>query len=193
MPNKMLNKLIVLISLFFISQSTFASNPQVRIVTNKGNIEIALNQQKAPKSVKNFLRYVNSGHYNNTVFHRVIKGFMIQGGGFDTRFQRKNTEQAIVNEADNGLRNDRGTIAMARTNVPHSATAQFFINTANNDSLNHTGKTMRGWGYAVFGKVTKGMNVVDTIENSKTGAKAPFSRDAPVEDVIIQKIEIISE
>jgi len=189
----MLTKFITAFFLLLISLNTFASNPQVRIVTNKGNIEIELNQAKAPKTVKNFLRYVNNGHYSNTVFHRVIKGFMIQGGGFDQRFQKKPTEQAIVNEADNGLKNNRGTIAMARTNVPHSATAQFFINTANNNSLNHTGKDMRGWGYAVFGKVTKGMDVVDNIENSRTGAKAPFSRDAPVEDIVIKKIEIISE
>jgi len=190
----MLNKFFIAFSLLFLSLSAYAgSAPVVKITTSKGDIEIELNAQKAPKTVKNFLRYVNRGQYNGTVFHRVIKGFMVQGGGYDTRFQKKHTEQAIVNEADNGLKNDRGTIAMARTNVPHSATAQFFINTANNDSLNYTGKTMSGWGYAVFGKVTKGMQVVDNIENTKTGAKAPFTRDAPLQDIIIEKIEVISE
>jgi len=190
----MLTKSLIAFSLLFLSLGTYAgSGPVVKISTSKGDIEIELNAKKAPKTVKNFLRYVEKGQYNGTVFHRVIKGFMIQGGGYDTRFQKKHTEQAIVNEADNGLKNDRGTIAMARTNVPHSATAQFFINTANNDALNHTGKTMSGWGYAVFGKVTKGMQIVDTIENSKTAAKAPFTRDAPVQDIVIQKMEIISE
>jgi len=189
----MLTKFIITFSLLFFSLNIYAANPQVRIITNKGNIELTLNQEKAPKSVKNFLRYVNSGHYTNTVFHRVIKGFMIQGGGYNKQFQKKHTEQAIVNEADNGLKNDRGTIAMARTNVPHSATAQFFINTANNIPLNHTGQTMSGWGYAVFGKVTKGMAVVDSIEKTRTGSKPPFYQDAPLEDVIIQKIEIITE
>jgi len=190
----MLIKSILTFCLLCLSINAYASgNPQVRIVTSKGDIEIELNQQKAPQSVKNFLNYVNSGHYNGTVFHRVIKGFMIQGGGYDQRFQKKTTQQAIANEADNGLKNNRGTIAMARTNVPHSATAQFFINTNDNRSLNHSEKSMRGWGYAVFGKVTKGMQVVDSIENVRTGAKPPFTRDAPQQDIIIQKIEIISE
>jgi len=190
----MLTKSFIAFSLLFLSLGVYADTaPVVKITTSKGEIVIELNPQKAPKTVKNFLRYVNRGQYNGTVFHRVIKGFMIQGGGYDTRFQKRQTEQAIVNEADNGLKNNRGTIAMARTNVPHSATAQFFINTANNDSLNYTGKTMSGWGYAVFGKVIKGMQVVDTIESTKTGAKAPFSRDAPLQDIIIEKMEVISE
>ncbi len=188
----MLNKILIAFSLFALSLTAFAnSNPQVRIVTNKGNIEIALNPQKAPKSVENFLQYVNSGYYNGTIFHRIIKGFMIQGGGFDKNIKRKRPNAPIENEAFNGLKNDRGTIAMARTNDPHSATAQFFINTANNNSLNHTGKSMRGWGYTVFGKVTKGMDVVDKIENTKTGPKAMFRSDFPQEDIIIQTVEII--
>ncbi len=190
----MLTKFILASLLFCLSLTvTAGSNPRVKIITNMGNIEIELNQEKAPKSVKNFLQYVNSGFYSGTVFHRVIKNFMIQGGGFNTQFQKKPTQQAIVNEADNGLKNDRGTISMARTNVPHSATAQFFINTKNNDFLNHTSKSARGWGYAVFGRVTKGMDTVSRIESSPTGAKAPFPGDAPVQDIIIQKIEIISK
>lgn len=189
----MLTKFTIAFFLLIISFNTFANNPQIKIITNKGNIELELYPAKAPKTVKNFLNYINSGHFTNTVFHRVIKGFMIQGGGYDSNFQKKSTQQAITNEADNGLKNDRGTIAMARTNIPHSATAQFFINTANNKSLDHSAKNSRGWGYAVFGKVTKGMDVVDNIENSKTGAKASFRRDAPVENIVIQKIELISE
>jgi len=189
----MLTKFTLAFFLLIISFNTFATNPQIKIITNQGNIELELYSDKAPKTVKNFLNYINSGHYSNTVFHRVIKGFMIQGGGFDTRLQKKPTEQPITNEADNGLKNERGSIAMARTNIPHSATAQFFINTANNKSLNHRGKNIDDWGYAVFGKVTEGMNVVDRIENSRTGAKAPFRRDVPVENIVIQKIEIISE
>ena len=186
----------ILISLFLIafSFSTFAgNNPVVRMVTNQGDIEIELNKEKAPKSVANFLQYVKSGYYNNTVFHRVIKGFMIQGGGFTKDLQRKPTEQAIANEAFNGLKNERGSIAMARTNAPHSATAQFFINTVNNKMLNHTSKTSRGWGYAVFGKVTKGMDIVDKIESAKTGARGMFPSDVPQQDIIIQKVDIISE
>ncbi len=190
MPTK---SLIAFCLLLLSANAIASSNPLVKIITNKGDIEVELNREKAPKSVKNFLSYVKSGHYNGTVFHRVIKGFMIQGGGFNQQFQKKPSQQAIVNEADNGLKNNRGTLAMARTNVPHSATAQFFINTADNNFLNHTSKSARGWGYAVFGKVTKGMAVVETIENSKTGAKAPFASDAPVQDIIIQKVEIISE
>lgn len=190
----MLTRILMILSLLTLHLTAFASDsPQIRIVTNKGNIEIELNRQKAPESVKNFLQYAKSDYYNGTIFHRIIKGFMIQGGGFDKDLQRKQVKSPIQNEAFNGLKNDRGTIAMARTNEPHSATAQFFINTVNNNSLNHTGKSMRGWGYAVFGKVTKGMDIVDTIENSKTGARGMFSRDIPVSDVIIEKVETIKE
>lgn len=190
----MLTKLLLTFTLLTISLTSFANNnPQVRIVTNKGNIELELNREKAPASVGNFLNYVKNGQYNNTVFHRVIKNFMIQGGGFNSDFQRNKTNQPITNEADNGLKNKRGTIAMARTNVPHSATDQFFINTKDNKFLNHSSKSTRGWGYAVFGKVTKGMDVVDSIENSATGAKAMFSQDAPLQNIIINKIEIIKE
>lgn len=190
----MLKKIILSLSLLTLSLSVSASNnPTVRMVTNKGNIEIVLNAEKAPESVDNFLKYTKNNYYNGTIFHRVIKGFMIQGGGFTKDLQRKKTSAPIPNEADNGLKNDRGTIAMARTNDPQSATAQFFINTANNNSLNHTGKSMRGWGYAVFGKVTKGLDIVDSIENTKTGARGMFPSDVPMSDIIIEKVEIITE
>jgi peptidyl-prolyl cis-trans isomerase B (cyclophilin B) len=190
----MLTKTLIALSLLAMSFTTLATNnPQVRIVTSKGNIELQLNAEKAPKSVANFLYYAKSGHFSGTIFHRVIKNFMIQGGGFTVDLQRKQSNQAILNEADNGLKNNRGTIAMARTNMPHSATAQFFINTKDNDFLNHSSKSMRGWGYAVFGKVTKGMDVIDNIENVKTGPKGPLPSDVPLENIIIQKVEIISE
>ncbi len=185
--------LIALLFLGLTSQAYASDEPRVRLTTNKGTIEIELNAGKAPQTVKNFLQYVKSGYYENTVFHRVIKGFMIQGGGFDPQFNRKETRAPVENEAYNGLNNERGTVAMARTNMPHSATSQFFINTVNNDFLNFQNKTMRGWGYTVFGKVTKGMDVVDSIENIPTSARGIFSQDVPVEDIIIQKAEIISE
>ena len=137
--------------------------------TSKGRIVVELDADKAPKTVANFLQYVKSGHYNGVIFHRVIDGFMIQTGGFTADMTQKPTKAPIQNEADNGLRNDRGTIAMARTGDPHSASAQFFINTVDNDSLNHQGKTPQGWGYAVFGKVVEGMDVVDQITKVRTG------------------------
>ena len=142
---------------------------QVKLHTNHGDITLALDAEKAPKSVANFVAYVKDGHYNGTVFHRVIKGFMIQGGGFEPgeKMNQKPTKAPIDNEANNGLKNERGAIAMARTNDPHSATAQFFINTVDNDFLNHTSPTPQGWGYAVFGKVTEGMDVVDTINKGE--------------------------
>jgi len=159
--------------------------------TNHGQITVKLNAKKAPVTVSNFLQYVKSGHYKNAIFHRVIKNFMIQGGGFDKRYQRLGTKKPIKNEADNGLGNERGTIAMARTMDPHSATAQFFINTKNNKSLNHKKKSPYGWGYAVFGKVTDGMNVVDKISRVPTGAAGPFRQDAPKSLVIINDVKII--
>ncbi|MCB1734977.1 MAG: peptidyl-prolyl cis-trans isomerase [Gammaproteobacteria bacterium] len=163
----------------------------VRLHTNRGDIVVQLDETHAPASVANFLEYVKSGHYDGTIFHRVIAGFMVQGGGFDTAYEQRDTRDPIQNEADNGLKNDRGTIAMARTSDPHSATAQFFINHSNNDFLNHTEKSNRGWGYAVFGKVVEGMDVVDAIAMSKTGRGGPFRKDAPVEQVIIEKAEQI--
>lgn len=152
--------------------------------TNLGSFEIELEDSKAPKTVANFLGYVDSGHYSGTIFHRVIPGFMAQGGGYDGEFEKKDVRDAVENEADNGLKNTRGTVAMARTSDPHSATAQFFVNVKDNVSLDHTGKGA-GWGYAVFGKVVSGMDVVDKIVSVKTSGKGPFSKDAPVENVTI--------
>ncbi|MCW8957217.1 MAG: peptidylprolyl isomerase [Gammaproteobacteria bacterium] len=165
-----------------------ADRPLIQMETSLGTIEIELNPEKAPLSVANFLRYTNEGFYDGTIFHRVIKNFMIQGGGFTTDFDRKNTHPPIDNEAFNGLKNDRGTIAMARTNDPHSGTSQFFINTVDNNFLNFQNKSMRGWGYAVFGKVTRGMDVVDRIQNVSTGPAAFFPSDVPQQQVIITKV-----
>ncbi len=161
-----------------------SKNPQVEVETSKGTIVIEVYPEKAPKTVDNFLRYVRWGQYDDTIFHRVIPDFMIQGGGFTPKMKKKLTEMPVENEADNGLKNDRGTIAMARTPDPHSATAQFFINTNNNGSLNHRSKTPQGWGYTVFGKVIKGMDVVDAISKVKTGSKAGM-KNVPIEDVVI--------
>ncbi len=163
------------------------SNPQVELhITGLGTIKIELDAAKAPNSVANFLAYVNKGHYDGTVFHRVIPGFMIQGGGFEAGMNQKPTDKPINNEANNGLKNDKYTLAMARTNDPHSATAQFFINIADNGFLNHTAPSAQGWGYAVFGKVVAGTEVVDKIAAVKTGQKG-FHGDVPKEDVVIEK------
>ena len=156
----------------------------VELQTNHGNIRIALDDAKAPESVKNFLSYVNKGHYNGTVFHRVIKGFMIQGGGFEAGMKQKPTDAPVRNEANNGLKNDRYTVAMARTSDPHSATAQFFINANDNEFLNFKSESASGWGYAVFGKVVGGTEVVDAIERVKTGRKGSHD-DVPLDDVVI--------
>ncbi len=189
----MIKKIFLSTLLLVLSSTAFATDKsQVRIITNKGIIELELNPEKAPNTVKNFLQYVDNGLYNGTIFHRVIKNFMIQGGGFDKDLNRKQTLAPVNNEAFNGLKNERGTIAMARTNMPHSATSQFFINTVDNEFLNFREKTMRGWGYTVFGKVTKGMKVVDAIENIPTGARGVFRQDVPAEDIIIEKIEVIT-
>src|SRR5574338_1654115 len=160
----------------------------VKLHTNHGVITLELDAEKAPVTVENFLGYVKAGHYDNTVFHRVIDGFMIQGGGFEPGMTQKPTGEQIKNEADNGLKNDRGTIAMARTQAPHSATAQFFINVADNDFLDYPGQD--GWGYCVFGKVAEGMDVVNAIKGVKTGSKG-FQQDVPMEDVVIQKAEVV--
>ena len=162
--------------------------PRVRLETNMGNIVIELNEKAAPVTVKNFLSYARTGFYNGTIFHRVIPNFMIQGGGFTADMQQKQTGQPIINEASNGLKNDRGTTAMARTNNPNSATSQFFINHKSNDFLNYTGPGNPG--YAVFGKVVEGMDVVDKIAGVKTGAKYPH-KDVPVEPVIIKSASVI--
>jgi peptidyl-prolyl cis-trans isomerase B (cyclophilin B) len=162
----------------------------VKLTTNFGDITLELNANKAPITVANFLQYVESGFYDGIIFHRVIDGFMIQGGGFDANMKQKSTKDEIKNEADNGLGNDKYTVAMARTSIPDSASSQFFINVGDNDFLNHTAPTSSGWGYCVFGKVIAGMDVVDKIKAVKTTSKAGH-RDVPVEPVIIEKAIII--
>lgn len=180
---------LALLSLSFAACA--AAAPKVAIETNLGRIVVEVYPDKAPGTVENFLRYVEDGFYNNTIFHRVIDDFMIQGGGFTPEFQRKQTRAPIENEADNGLKNERGTIAMARRFDPHSATAQFFINVADNAPLDHQDKTPRGWGYTVFGKVIEGMEVVDKIRQVETGPAGPFPQDAPQQPVIIDKMTLV--
>ena len=162
----------------------------IKLHTNHGVITLELDSAKAPATAKNFVDYVESGHFDNTIFHRVIDGFMIQGGGFEPGMKQKETRAPIKNEAENRLKNDQYTIAMARTSDPHSATAQFFINVVDNDFLNHSAPTAQGWGYCVFGKVTAGMEVVDKIGKVRTGSSG-FHQDVPLEDVLIQKATIV--
>jgi len=184
---------LVLLAALFLPPSVTAAepakpvNPQVRMTTSMGVIDIELDAGKAPKTVANFLGYVDKGFYNGTIFHRVIPGFMIQGGGMTAGMKEKPTGANIQNEADNGLKNLAGTLAMARTSDPHSASAQFFINTADNSFLDHRDKTMQGWGYAVFGKITKGMDVVKKIEAVQT-SNAGMHQNVPKQDVVIRKI-----
>ena len=180
--------MIILISLFLSVYSAWAETqkPRVRIETNHGIISLEFYPQAAPQTVKNFIQYVQDGFYDGTIFHRVIKGFMIQGGGLTADMQKKATRTPIPNEADNGLKNQRGTIAMARTMNPHSATSQFFINTVDNPFLDHKGKNPKGWGYCVFGEVVDGMNVVDAIERLSTTVKTG-RRDVPITPVIIKR------
>ncbi len=170
-------------------QSTLDARTMITVKTSKGDIEIALDSEKAPKTVANFLAYIEDKHYDGTIFHRVISNFMIQGGGFEPGMSQKSTKAPVQNEANNGLKNNKYTIAMARTSDPHSATAQFFINTKDNDFLNFSSETGSGWGYAVFGEVTKGFEVVDAIEGVQTGNKGPFG-DVPLEDVVIESISV---
>lgn len=167
-----------------------AAAPRVKLATSAGDIVLQLDATKAPKTVENFLAYVKKGHYNGTIFHRVIPGFMIQGGGFDAAMVQKPTDKPIENEATNGLKNDKYTIAMARTPQPHSASAQFFINVADNAFLNHTAPTPQGWGYAVFGKVIEGMDVVDKISTVPTGIKGMY-RDVPLSPVTINAATVL--
>jgi peptidyl-prolyl cis-trans isomerase B (cyclophilin B) len=164
------------------------ANPIVDVVTNHGTFAIELDSAHAPKSVANFLEYVDAQHYDGTVFHRIIPTFMIQGGGFDQRLEKKATRAPIQNEADNGLKNSRGTVAMARTNDPHSATSQWFVNVVDNKFLDHQAKDGQGWGYAVFGKVIEGMDTVDKIKGVRTGSMGPFAKDAPLENVVITSV-----
>ncbi len=167
------------------SIASMSETPNVVIQTSAGEIELELDAERAPATVANFLRYVDAGHYDGTLFHRVIDGFMVQGGGYDGAFEKKKTFDPVKNEGDNGVKNLRGSVAMARTNDPHSATAQFFVNLADNAFLDHTKKDDRGWGYTVFGRVVRGMDVVDVIKALKTGSRGPFAKDAPLEDVLI--------
>ena len=188
-------KLIVVISVLVTFATAgvdvaAAANPKVQMETTKGKFVIELFPEKAPDTVKNFLNYVDTKFYDGTIFHRVIPKFMIQGGGFTADMKRKPAGAPIKNEADNGLKNDRGTIAMARTNDPHSATAQFFINTVNNDFLNHKSKTQQGWGYVVFGKVVAGMDVVDAISSAKTVMRGMY-RDVPAENIEIRSTVVL--
>lgn len=187
--------LTILTALFLLISTANAENDfskkKVLLETSVGDIVLELNITRAPHSVLNFMNYVRQGYYDGTIFHRVISNFMIQGGGFDANLKRKKTNAPIVNEADNGLKNERGTLAMARTNDPHSGTSQFFINVVTSPFLDHKSKTPRGWGYAVFGKVIQGMDIVDKIRNTRTGPKGPFPSDVPVKTIEIIKATII--
>jgi cyclophilin family peptidyl-prolyl cis-trans isomerase len=186
-----MHRLIWTLVLALAAGPALAAPPRVALQTNHGTIILELDPERAPASVENFLAYVGEGFYDGTIFHRVIDGFMIQGGGFTADYQRKPTGGPIRNEADNGLENLRGTVAMARTSDPHSATAQFFINVVDNPFLNHRGKTRRGWGYAVFGRVVEGMDVVDAIRAIPTGRGGPFASDVPEQPVIIEHAEVL--
>ena len=184
---------IASLALIFQLQLANAANPKVKMETSKGTIIIELYAEKAPISVANFLSYVNAGSYDGTIFHRVIKNFMNQGGGFTSDYKKVDTKDPIQNEADNGLKNLNYTVAMARTSSPHSATNQFFINTADNGFLDHSSKSMRGWGYAVFGKVVEGENIVGAISRVRTGPGGQFAKDAPTIPIIIKKVTEIKE
>lgn len=193
---KYLLKSLTLGTLMAISAQASAApadtHPRILMETSMGNIVLELDRAKAPKSVDNFVKYVQDGFYDGTIFHRVIENFMIQGGGFTPDFAQKPTRATVTNEADNGLKNVRGAIAMARTNDPHSATAQFFINTVDNDFLNFSAPTARGWGYTVFGKVVEGMDVIDKIRATPTGSAGPFPTDVPKTTVLIKKASMVS-
>jgi peptidyl-prolyl cis-trans isomerase B (cyclophilin B) len=183
-------KHLFVVTLAAIPAGALAADPQVDIKTNVGTIRLELYPAKAPKTVENFLQYVKDGHYNGTVFHRVIDGFMIQGGGFEGGYKQKPTRDPVENEAKNGLKNDAGTVAMARTSAPHSATAQFFINVNNNEFLNAE-RSQDGWGYAVFGRVVSGMDVVTKIAKLPTGAAGPFRSDVPKQPVLIESVTVV--
>ena len=186
----MLLRALLLTLLATFTLPTWAG-PKVVLETSQGDITLELDADKAPKTVENFLTYVRDGHYNGTIFHRVIPDFMIQGGGFSADYVQKSTRAPIQNEAGNGLKNTRGTIAMARTGDPHSATAQFFINTVDNGFLDYQSPTPRGWGYTVFGKVTSGMDIVDRIQRLPTGSGGPFRTDVPRETVLIKQARLL--
>ena len=181
---------LVILSLAAVPGGALAADPQVDIKTNVGTIRLELYAAKAPKTVENFLQYVKDGHYNGTIFHRVIDGFMVQGGGFEGGYKQKPTREPVQNEAKNGLKNEAGTVAMARTPAPHSATAQFFINVNNNEFLNSE-RAQDGWGYAVFGKVVSGMDVVTKIAKTPTGPAGPFRSDVPKQPVVIESVTVV--
>lgn len=181
--------LAALLVLAASTESLAKKNPSVEMVTSMGTIQLELYPAKAPKSVENFLTYVKAGFYNGTIFHRVISDFMIQGGGFDAEYKKKPTRAPITNEADNGLKNEKGSVAMARTSDVSSATSQFFINVVDNPFLDHKEKTPEGYGYAVVGKVLEGMDIVDKIKETPTGAKGSFAKDCPLTDVLIISAE----
>ena len=185
-------KPLVMLSVAAGAPGALAADLQVDLKTNLGTIRLELYPDKAPKTVENFLQYAKDGHFNGTIFHRVIDNFMIQGGGFDKSFKQKPTRAPIPNEAKNGLRNDLGTVAMARTSAPHSASSQFFINGKNNDFLN-AASAQDGWGYAVFGKVVGGMDVVQKISKTPTGSGGPFPTDVPREMVVIESVTVVAD
>ena len=185
-------KPLVMLSVAAGAPGALAADPQVDLKTNHGTIRLELYPAKAPKTVENFLQYVKDGHFNGTIFHRVIDGFMVQGGGFDKSYRQKATRPPIENEAKNGLKNDLGTVAMARTSAPHSASSQFFINGKNNDFLN-AANAQDGWGYTVFGKVVSGMDVVMKISKTPTGPGGPFPTDAPREMVVIESATVVAD
>jgi cyclophilin family peptidyl-prolyl cis-trans isomerase len=184
-------KHLFLVCLAAMPGGALAADPQVDIKTNVGTIRLELYPAKAPKTVENFLQYVKDGHYNGTIFHRVIDGFMIQGGGFEGSYKQKPTRRPVQNEAKNGLKNDVGTVAMARTSEPDSATAQFFVNVSSNEFLNAE-RAQDGWGYAVFGKVVSGMDVVTKIAKMPTGAAGPFRSDVPKQPVLIESVTVVA-
>jgi cyclophilin family peptidyl-prolyl cis-trans isomerase len=186
-----MKKILGIVCALLLSTGAFAANPQVEIKTNLGAITVELYPEQAPKTVENFLQYVKSGFYKDSIFHRVIPGFMIQGGGFSKTMEQKATRDPVGIESNNGLKNDIGTIAMARTQNPNSATAQFFINAADNVFLNYTAPTVRGYGYTVFGKVVRGMDVVEKIARSPTGAGGPFPQDVPQQQVVIEDVKLV--
>ncbi len=181
----------IIIGLFVsIFSSQVLAGTQVEMRTNLGLITLDLFDEQAPVTVENFVAYAEDGAFDETIFHRVIEGFMVQGGGFDRNYERRDTRDPIQNEANNGLKNTRGTIAMARTPAPHSATMQFFVNVVDNPFLDHTDETPRGWGYCVFGQVTSGMDVIDSIAKLKTGSAGPFPKDVPMETVVIEQVTV---
>ena len=185
-------KLLTLIICLVPFSAAWAVSDKVKISTTLGDIVAELHTSEAPASVANFKQYVDSGFYDGTIFHRVIDGFMIQGGGYTADYKKKDTAKPIQNEANNGLKNNKYTLAMARTSAPHSATSQFFINSADNDFLNHTSMDMRGWGYTVFARVTEGQDIVDQIGQTRTGSGGPFPKDVPADTIMINSITYVT-